>query len=88
MKRKAISKYTRRDFLKFTGAGLVGLTTDGQLPLVIPAGARGLQAGSSDSRVLLHTFDPASTPSQPSAGNPCSFTTVLRPPRENSQSRT
>ncbi len=43
--------FTRRDFLKFTGAGLVGLSASG-LPF---------QPGPN-SRVHLHTFDPAATP--------------------------
>jgi uncharacterized protein (DUF362 family) len=62
MKRKDLTQFTRRDFLKFTAAGSVILASGGKTPFSSPPGARLQPATSPNSRVLLHTFDPTNTP--------------------------
>jgi uncharacterized protein (DUF362 family) len=60
MKRRVYrTQVTRRDFLKLMGAGSVALAA-GKAPLAWTGSARA--AAAPNSRVLLHTFDPAATP--------------------------
>lgn len=61
MKHEGLRKFTRRDFLKATGAGFINLAVSGKTPFAYPAGARAQQDADSVSRVLLQPFDPAST---------------------------
>lgn len=61
MKRKQAPQFTRRDFLKYSGAGFVSLAASGNAPLSNLSAAGLQQAASQNSRVLLHTFDPTST---------------------------
>lgn len=61
MKHEGLRKFTRRDFLKATGAGFINLAVSGKTPFAYPAGARAQQDANSVSRVLLQPFDPAST---------------------------
>ncbi|NWG16818.1 MAG: DUF362 domain-containing protein [Chloroflexi bacterium] len=60
MKPESLNKVSRRDFLRLTGAGLAGLMSGG-VRLASLSGARVQQAVGPNSRVLLHTFDPAAT---------------------------
>ncbi len=57
MKRKPPPRLTRRDFLKLIGAGSAAVASG-----AAPALLRAQQAAGPESRVLLHTFDPASAP--------------------------
>jgi uncharacterized protein (DUF362 family) len=62
MNKKDRLKVTRRDFLKLTGAGLVNLTSLSKTPFAFPSPTRMQQPLTPNSRVQLHTFDLADTP--------------------------
>lgn len=62
MASKNRAQVTRRDFLKLTAAGSVILASGGKTPFSSPSGAQAQRATSPNSRVLLHTFEPADTP--------------------------
>ncbi|MBZ0299102.1 MAG: DUF362 domain-containing protein [Anaerolineae bacterium] len=61
MKPKDRITLTRRDFLKYSGAGLVSLTAGGRYPFPAIPGAGWPQTTVPNSRVLLHTFNPIVT---------------------------
>jgi uncharacterized protein (DUF362 family) len=59
MNHNSLTRFSRRDFLKFTGAGSVILASGGTTPF--SPGKRLHQGVGLNSRVLLHTFDPTNT---------------------------